>query len=77
MNTVRGALSNPAIIADLERYIVKLERGRTVTESCRGLQTNCGHLSGGKQVTKRGNVPARYGEAIGKLLRESSEISEL
>ena len=54
VNTVRGALSNPAIIADLERYIVELERVRTVTESCRGLQTNRGYLSGGKQVINHG-----------------------
>ena len=63
-NTVRGALANPATIADLERYIGELERVRTVTESRHGLQTNRGHLSGGKQVNNPYKGLTRCGATV-------------
>ena len=48
VKAVQGALSNLAIIADLEQYIAKLELGTAVAKSRRGLQAIADFSSGRK-----------------------------
>ena len=71
VNTVRGAPLNLAITADLEQYIAKQEGGVLVVNRVADYKRLLDSLSGGKQVTNRGQEPMHYGRLPYKDLKET------